>query len=54
MRSLSWGAFAGLTAALVGAPALAGETLTIATVNNGDMIIMQKLSSQWEGRPATS
>lgn len=24
------------------------ETLTIATVNNGDMIVMQKLSSQWE------
>ena len=24
------------------------ETLTIATVNNSDMIIMQKLSPQWE------
>lgn len=24
------------------------ETITIATVNNGDMIIMQKLSQQWE------
>ena len=24
------------------------ETLTIATVNNDDMIIMQKLSSKWE------
>src|SRR3954463_2601633 len=24
------------------------ETLTIATVNNDDMIVMQKLSSQWE------
>ena len=28
--------------------AQAGETLTIATVNNADMIIMQKLSPQWE------
>ncbi|OWO94288.1 sugar ABC transporter substrate-binding protein [Rhizobium esperanzae] len=32
-----------LTAGLVGA-----EELTIATVNNGDMIIMQKLSPEWE------
>lgn len=24
------------------------ETITIVTVNNSDMIIMQKLSSQWE------
>ncbi len=34
-------------AALCAAQAHA-ETLTIATVNNSDMIIMQKLSSQWE------
>jgi len=35
--------------ALLGAIAPAGaETLTIATVNNSDMIIMQKLSPQWE------
>ena len=39
-------AFAG---ALLGAAALAqAETLTIATVNNGDMIIMQKLTPKWE------
>ncbi len=37
------------TAALLGASALAqAETLTIATVNNSDMIIMQKLSPKWE------
>src|SRR5262245_66676438 len=36
------------TSVLLGAaPALAG-TVTIATVNNGDMIIMQELSSQFE------
>ena len=35
--------------ALLGAIAPAGaDTLTIATVNNSDMIIMQKLSPQWE------
>src|SRR5580692_836874 len=28
--------------------AASAETLTIATVNNSDMIIMQKLSPQWE------
>lgn len=28
--------------------AVSAEELTIATVNNGDMIIMQKLSSEWE------
>ena len=39
-------AFAGV---LLGASAVAhAETLTIATVNNSDMIIMQKLSSKWE------
>jgi sorbitol/mannitol transport system substrate-binding protein len=36
-------------AALVATTAMAkAETLTIATVNNSDMIIMQKLSPQWE------
>ena len=40
---------AGLTAALLGGTSLASaETITIATVNNSDMIIMQNLSSQWE------
>jgi sorbitol/mannitol transport system substrate-binding protein len=40
---------AALAAALLGTSALAqAETLTIATVNNSDMIIMQKLSPQWE------
>ncbi|ARQ12627.1 sugar ABC transporter substrate-binding protein (plasmid) [Rhizobium etli] len=36
-------AYLALTAGLAGA-----EELTIATVNNGDMIIMQKLSPEWE------
>jgi sorbitol/mannitol transport system substrate-binding protein len=36
-----------LTAAAFALPA-AATTITIATVNNGDMIIMQKLSKQWE------
>src|SRR5918994_1112400 len=36
-------------AALLGSAALAqAETLTIATVNNADMIIMQRLAPQWE------
>ena len=30
------------------ATAAQAEELTIATVNNGDMIIMQKLSPKWE------
>ena len=42
-----------LTASAVIALASAGtavqaETITIATVNNADMIIMQRLSSQWQ------
>ena len=36
------------TAAAWIAPAFADTTLTIATVNNGDMIVMQKLSSEFE------
>jgi sorbitol/mannitol transport system substrate-binding protein len=40
---------AATSAALLAAAAVAqAETLTIATVNNSDMIIMQKLSSTWE------
>ena len=36
-------------AALLGSAALAqAETLTIATVNNADMIVMQKLAPKWE------
>ena len=35
-------------AALGAVTAVYAETLTIATVNNDDMIIMQKLSSKWE------
>ncbi|MBV9811402.1 MAG: sugar ABC transporter substrate-binding protein [Acetobacteraceae bacterium] len=38
-----------LTAALLATSAYArAETITVATVNNSDMIVMQKLSSQWE------
>ena len=33
---------------LAAAPAYADATLTIATVNNGDMVVMQKLSAQFE------
>src|SRR5205085_1945642 len=50
--------FAGLRAAfsaaalasigLAGHPALADSTVTIATVNNGDMVVMQKLSPEFE------
>ena len=40
---------AALTAAFFATTSLAmAETITIATVNNSDMIIMQKLSTQWE------
>lgn len=40
---------AALAAALLGGSALArAETLTIATVNNSDMIIMQRLAPRWE------
>ena len=37
-----------VAALCVAAPAWADSTLTIATVNNGDMVVMQKLSSQFE------
>lgn len=43
---------AGLIASVAGGVIMAStasaEELTIATVNNADMIIMQKLSSEWE------
>lgn len=40
---------AALVSALLATMSLASaETITIATVNNSDMIIMQKLSAQWE------
>ena len=39
---------AGLAAALGSVTAAEAATLTIATVNNGDMIVMQKLSSAFE------
>ena len=41
-------ATATLSAAFAAAPAWADATLTIATVNNGDMVVMQKLSAQIE------
>ncbi len=37
-----------LSAGLVAGTAHADSTITIATVNNGDMVVMQKLSSQFE------
>ena len=37
-----------LAFAAVAAPAFAESTITIATVNNGDMVVMQKLSTQFE------
>ena len=46
MKTLTYAA--GLTAVLGGFTAAHAETLTIATVNNSDMIIMQKLSPEWE------
>jgi sorbitol/mannitol transport system substrate-binding protein len=48
MRQLRFAA-AAFVGALLGTSALAqAETLTIATVNNADMIIMQRLSPKWE------
>jgi hypothetical protein len=37
-----------LTAMFLGAPAVSAATITVATVNNDDMIIMKRLSTQWE------
>jgi sorbitol/mannitol transport system substrate-binding protein len=39
---------AGLLACVVGGPTWAETTLTIATVNNNDMIVMQRLSGEFE------
>jgi len=40
--------FAALSMLMPAGPAHADATLTIATVNNGDMVVMQRLSSQFE------
>ena len=37
-----------LTAMCLGASAVSAATITVATVNNDDMIIMKRLSTQWE------
>jgi sorbitol/mannitol transport system substrate-binding protein len=47
MKSLLSGILGAVTFAAVASTAVA-EELTIATVNNSDMIIMQKLSPEWE------
>ena len=47
MKSLLSGILGAVTFAAVASTAMA-EELTIATVNNSDMIIMQKLSPEWE------
>jgi sorbitol/mannitol transport system substrate-binding protein len=47
MKALFAGVLGAVTAALMTSAAMA-EELTIATVNNSDMIIMQKLSPEWE------
>jgi len=39
---------AGIAVAASCVTIVSAETLTIATVNNDDMIIMQRLSSKWE------
>ncbi len=44
-----------LAALLLGGSAVAqAETLTIATVNNSQMVVMQKLSSEWEKKTGNS
>jgi sorbitol/mannitol transport system substrate-binding protein len=49
LSSKATGALAVLVAGLfLGASAVSAATITVATVNNGDMIIMQRLSPQWE------
>jgi sorbitol/mannitol transport system substrate-binding protein len=47
MKAVVSGILGAVTLAMISATALA-EELTIATVNNSDMIIMQKLSPEWE------
>jgi sorbitol/mannitol transport system substrate-binding protein len=46
LKLKSWAA--GLAIVVGGMPVVHAETITVATVNNNDMIIMQKLSSKWE------
>jgi ABC-type glycerol-3-phosphate transport system substrate-binding protein len=46
MRLRTFTTFA--VASLLGTAAASAETITIATVNNSQMVTMQKLSSQWE------
>lgn len=48
MRINLTGILAGAFLPLLSSAAFAQSTITIATVNNGDMIVMQKLSSQFE------
>ena len=48
------GTTAGLGLAASLAAAVSAEEITIATVNNGDMIIMQELSSKWEEETGNS
>jgi multiple sugar transport system substrate-binding protein/sorbitol/mannitol transport system substrate-binding protein len=52
MKMLGSAVGLGLTAGI--ASAALAEEITIATVNNGDMIIMQELSSQWEEKTGNS
>jgi sorbitol/mannitol transport system substrate-binding protein len=47
-RERAWGISAAFLLASTGYAAAQGQTLTIATVNNADMIIMQRLSPKWE------
>jgi sorbitol/mannitol transport system substrate-binding protein len=48
LGALGGAAFLAVAAGTLAANPAASQTLTIATVNNGDMIIMQKLSPQFE------
>ena len=48
MRSMLSAAAAGLAAVLMSSAAFAQTTVTIATVNNSDMVVMQELSKKFE------
>ena len=48
MRLARCAVFAGFLAGVM--PVARAETITVATVNNNDMIVMQRLSPQWEQR----
>ena len=51
----SWLYTAVAAACIIGATTFArAESITVATVNNNDMIVMQKLSSQWEQQTGQS